>query len=123
MIALADVIIVNRVESKMLGEALFEGRGAVIETRGADGLTVFPKGGGAVQIPAFPAAMVSAHGAGDCFTGALAARLAVGDSLDTAAFYAAAAAALHVAAPPERRLTITPHDVRRLMGARHADGH
>ena len=45
--------------------------------------------------------MLSSHGAGDCFCGALAARLAAGDELVPACGYARTAAGLFVALPNE----------------------
>ena len=53
--------------------------------------------GAVARIAAKPVAVVSAHGAGDCFVGALAAKMAQGGSLRQAAEFANAAAAAHVA--------------------------
>lgn len=50
--------------------------------------------GQTTRVPAFPVQVVDASGAGDCFDGALEARLAAGDPLPDAVRYAAAAAAL-----------------------------
>jgi ribokinase len=123
LMELVDVLIVNRVEAKALGTAIFASRGAVIETRGGEGLNLLPTGGGSEFIPAFKVPVVSTHGAGDCFVGALAARLCAGAALKEAALYASAAAALHVSSNAEARDTITPNDVFKLMETSHADGH
>ena len=120
---LVDVLIVNRVEAKALGKSIFDDRCAVIETRGGDGLYVSQAGVEKTFVPAFQVEIVSTHGAGDCFVGALAARLCSGDVLEKAVLYASAAAALHVSATGNARLAITPEDTFKLMGTRHADGH
>ena len=65
--------------------ATLGGRGAVVVT--ADGATA---------IPAFKAKVVDTTGAGDCFVGALAARMAKGATPVEAARYASAAAACSV---------------------------
>jgi ribokinase len=123
LMELVDMLIVNRVEAKALGTAIFDSRGAVIETRGGEGSNLLPTGGASEFIPAFKVPVVSTHGAGDCFVGALAARLCIGDDLKSASLYASAAAALHVSSSAEARRTIAPNDVFKLMGTRHADGH
>jgi ribokinase len=106
-----DILVVNRVEAEMMsGENLGDDAGAqaalaklgaayanVILTLGADGLLVKAADGAVARIAAKPVAVVSAHGAGDCFVGALAAKMAQGGSLRQAAEFANAAAAAHVA--------------------------
>ena len=120
---LVNVLIVNRIEAKALGDTAFTINGTIIETRGGEGLNLLPAGGGSEFIPAFRVQVASTHGAGDCFVGALAARLCAGDGLKKAALYASAAAALHVSATALIRSKITPHDVFNLIGTRHAHGH
>lgn len=67
----------------------------VIATLGSRGLVmVGPEG--ITSLPAFKAKVVDTTGAGDCFVGALAARLAVGATLVDAARYATAAASCSV---------------------------
>jgi ribokinase len=122
LMELVDVLIVNRVEAKALGTAIFDSRGAVIETRGGEGLNLLTAGGTSEFIPAFKVPVASTHGAGDCFVGALAARLCIGDDLKSASLYASAAAALHVSSPTAARAKITPNDVFKLMENRLADG-
>lgn len=117
MLALTDILVVNRVEAAALegspadpadAAAALATRGprTVILTLGADGLVLHD--GGPVRIPARPVKTVSTHGAGDAFIGALSARLDAGETLLDAARFAALAAALHVATPPRQRPAITP---------------
>ncbi len=74
----------------------------VIATLGARGLVVVSPEG-ATALPAFRARVVDTTGAGDCFVGALAARLSAGAALLDAARYANAAASCSV-----ERLGATP---------------
>ena len=96
-----DILVVNRVEARMMTgtddpdkalPALHTGRRDVVLTRGADGLSLMTRDGVRIDIPALPVKMVSSHGAGDCFCGALAARLAAGDALEFACRFATGAA-------------------------------
>jgi ribokinase len=126
LLALTDILVANRVEAAdLLGDpapepraaaAALAGRGprAVIVTLGAEGLVLHEDI--SEVISARPVTPVSTHGAGDAFIGALAASLASGAALPVAARFAAAAAALHVATPPEARATITPAMVAELSG-------
>jgi 2-dehydro-3-deoxygluconokinase len=71
------------------------GARSVLLKLGKDGVLVAPNAGGArVRVPGFKVDAVDATGAGDCFAGALIARLVAGDELPAAARYANAAAAL-----------------------------
>ena len=106
-LALVDVLVVNRVEAAMLsGEddmatalaALHATTRDVVLTRGGDGLMLMTRDGGRVDIPALPVKLVSSHGAGDCFCGALAARLAAGDGIEAACRFATEAAGRFVSA-------------------------
>jgi ribokinase len=103
-----DVLVVNRVEARMLTgtedpdralPTLHLPRWDVVITRGAEGLSLMTRKGGRADIPALPVKLVSSHGAGDCFCGALAARLAAGDDLEFACRFASAAAARFVSTP------------------------
>jgi ribokinase len=62
---------------------------------GADGL-VLCDGAQILTMSAIPTRVVSTHGAGDMFVGALAAELAEGADLRTALIFAQQAASLHV---------------------------
>jgi ribokinase len=113
LLDLVDVAVLNEVElSQMARKRLrstskpddvaaacqeLRARGArtVIATLGPRGAIVVGDAG-ATPIPAFKARVVDTTGAGDCFVGALAARLATGETVDGAARYASAAAACAV---------------------------
>ena len=71
------------------------GARAVIATLGSKGALVV-SANGIEAIPAFKAKVVDTTGAGDCFVGALAARMAAGASPAEAAHYASAAASCAV---------------------------
>lgn len=92
-----SVLVVNRVEAATLAGCKVETREdateaarrlkrpglAVIVTLGGEGLVLHD--GEPIEIAPIPVEVVSTHGAGDCFVGTLAARLAAGDSLRQAA--------------------------------------
>lgn len=110
LIEIIDILVVNRVEAAMLAgvpvegsedamgalSALSQTRRDVIITLGGSGLVVGPKDQRAEFIPATPVEVVSTHGAGDCFIGALSIALARGDTLEGAAAYASRIAARFV---------------------------
>ncbi len=112
-----DILVVNRVEAGMLGglgvnsaedavaslPALGQDRRDVIVTLGGGGLVVGPKGQKAQFIPATPVSVVSTHGAGDCFIGALGIGLARGAALEAAAAKASQIAARFVSLPEAAR--------------------
>jgi ribokinase len=112
-----DVLVVNRVEAEMMSglkvsdqadakaalAALSSPMRSVIVTLGGEGLVAKARNG---QVSAFAPHKVevqSTHGAGDCFIGALAARLAGGDTLFDACAYANRAAATYVSLPLNER--------------------
>ena len=91
LLAAADVVVVNERED----EALQPIPGDVIVTLGSRGARI-----GDTEIPGeAPGEVVDTTGAGDCFVGTLAARLAFGDDLFDAARTANAAAARSVTKP------------------------
>jgi ribokinase len=120
LLGLADIVVLNEIElaqatgmkvtaasthrAVVAACAKLRARGArtVIATLGARGLLIVTSGG-ATALPAYKAKVVDTTGAGDCFVGALAARLASGADTLEAARYANAAAACSV-----ERLGATP---------------
>ena len=70
---------------------------AVVVTAGGAGLAAFEARGGGFSIPAEKVIVQSTHGAGDVFTGTLAATLAAGGGLEAACRAGSQAAAAHVA--------------------------
>ena len=115
---LVDLMIVNRIEAEALLEspirsvqdALEAAKGAwdgfdgeTIVTLGADGLVHRDRRGRVRHHAVRPAPVVSAHGAGDVFVGALSARLAAPAAMEEAIACAQAAAARFVSTPLEER--------------------
>ena len=110
LIDLVDILVVNRVEAEMLSGLIVNdnasalaalprlgaGRRDIVATLGGAGLVVQPRGADAKAIAPIPVRVVSTHGAGDCFVGALARWLAAGADLMAAAADANQAAAAHV---------------------------
>lgn len=108
--ALVDVLVVNAVEAEMFGAepvtdlvtALAAARhlaaqyDSVVVTAGAQGLAAWTAEDAQITLPARKVRVHSTHGAGDCFTGTLAAALAKGAALEEACQRASDAAAAHV---------------------------
>ena len=121
LLKLLDLLVVNRGEAAdLLGlteaglkpviaaKALTAlGPKASIVTLGADGLASDD-----FAQAAFPAKVISTHGAGDSFIGALAAEWSRGAPLDQAARFAQGAAALHVSTPVLERSRIDEARIR-----------
>jgi sugar/nucleoside kinase (ribokinase family)/fructoselysine-6-P-deglycase FrlB-like protein len=80
------------------------GVGCVVVKLGGDGALVARRGTGHVRVPAFPATVADATGAGDSFCGAFAAGLALGDDPVTAARRGCATAAAAIGASGSLRL-------------------
>jgi ribokinase len=97
-----DILVVNRVEATMLSGMPVENlAGAskaaaklkgetrdVIVTLGGDGLLLLMRNGSEIAVLAEKVDVVSTHGAGDSFIGALAAKLASGATLEAATRHA-----------------------------------
>lgn len=95
-----SVLVLNEVEHAQLTAALGRPEGPeVVVTRGARGATWSRPGAEMIDQPAFTVSPVDTTGAGDCFTGTLAAGLDQGLDRPLAMRRAAAAAALQVARP------------------------
>lgn len=117
LLGLIDVLVVNRVEAQMLaGVAASDATSAIaalvhienncaaiIVTLGGDGLVVWQRGNAPIVIAPQKVKVVSTHGAGDCFIGALASCLASGNTLEAAARFANRAAAHYVSLSLEAR--------------------
>lgn len=125
LLQLTDLLVVNRGEAadllgleeggldlpKAATDLAGRGPGSVIVTLGGEGL-VIAEGGKVTPQPAPKVRLISSHGAGDMFIGALAAEWARGSSLADAARFGQAAAALHVSTPLEDRGKITETAIR-----------
>jgi ribokinase len=92
-------------------ELLHRSEQDLIITMGREGLHLVTAAGKSIHQPAFAITVRSAHGAGDCFCGALAARLALGEEIASACDFARAAAALFVAATPDAQSTLSARQV------------
>jgi ribokinase len=131
LLQLTDILVVNRVEAgQMTGQPVQSqqdvARAAqtlhrpgldLIITLGSDGLHLTTRAGKSMFQPAFEAVVRSAHGAGDCFCGALAARLALGEEIVAASSFARAAAALFVAATPDGQRALSAEHVSAFLKA------
>lgn len=125
LLSRVDILVVNRVEAAMISgrdaapEALVSdlralGPDTVILTLGGEGLCGAGPDG-PFAMPAHNVEVISTHGAGDRFCGALAARLVAGDDILAACRFAQAAAALHVSTPVEARAQVRAADVARFQ--------
>lgn len=88
---------------------------AIVITLGSKGVVFSERNSAPIHLEALPVQSSDAHGAGDAFVGALAARIAIGDPLQAAVRYANAAAALTIALPFKERSRITPEKVFALI--------
>jgi len=127
---LVDVLVVNAVEAEQLGAgpvedlegaaraaAALSGQcPAVVVTAGGAGVAA-ATGERSLTVPPHAVEHVETHGAGDVFTGTLAARIAADEPLEAALRYANAAAALHVGTPEDARAGLGPADVASLLGS------
>lgn len=127
LLGLLDLLVVNRGEAADIlrwpevgldpakaATALRQmGPKAVVVTLGGDGLVA--KTPAAFRAAAFPVRVISTHGAGDAFLGALAAEWTRGATLQQACRFGQAAAALHVSTAVNRRGEVRVQDVRDLI--------
>ena len=89
-------------------------RGDVIVTLGEAGL-VLARESGCIRTPAPRARVVSSHGAGDMFVGALAARLPFDESVENSVAFAQTAASLYVGSDIVDRVKVTSERVLQEM--------
>ncbi|WP_299736710.1 PfkB family carbohydrate kinase [uncultured Roseobacter sp.] len=110
-VSLVDLIIVNRVEA-----AAYPSPGMpLLETLGADGVRYDQQ-----FYPGHSVDVVSTHGAGDMFVGALASRAVSGADVAGAISFAQAAAALHISTPLHARADITARKVEDFLAAQRS---
>lgn len=128
LLTLTDLLVVNRGEAADLlhrQEAGLDparaaadlaqlGPAAVIVTLGGEGLVLYQDGQQERQA-ARPVKVVSTHGAGDAFIGALATAWAGGATLPEAAAFGQAAAGLHVSTAPDERSAIDAAMIRAVL--------
>ncbi|MEP2030817.1 MAG: PfkB family carbohydrate kinase [Paracoccaceae bacterium] len=93
---LVDLIIVNRVEESALTEISTPAE--ILTTLGPEGVEYC-----GTRYPGHKVKVISTHGAGDTFVGALATRVTFGDDIQSAIPFAQGAAALHISTPREKR--------------------
>ena len=98
---LVDLLIVNRIEAEFYADAGTAFK--ILTTLGDKGVSY-----DGVHIPGFQVNVVSTHGAGDMFVGALAAQIDAGTRMQKAIRFAQAAAALHVASDLADRSRLCP---------------
>ncbi len=114
--ALTGLTLTSREDAKAAASRLATASRSAIVTLGAGGVAACDRPGETRLQAPFQVDVVSAHGAGDVFVGALASRLAAGTALEAAIRYAQAAAALYVSTPVNARLSIGPAQVHDLLG-------
>ena len=108
LLRLVDVLVVNEHEALVLSGrddpgaavlALLDRVATVVVTRGSEGAEVVTRGADPVHVPTPEVSVVDATGAGDTFTGVLAAGLAVGSQLAESAARAVVAASISTESP------------------------
>lgn len=129
ILPLIDIFVLNRLEAAQMSglpiqssqdvaraaRALHLSGQDLVITMGGDGLHLTAAHGASDFLPAFRTKLRSAHGAGDCFCGALAACLAGGEDIGQACRFALAAAALFVAATPQEQMELSADRVQAFL--------
>lgn len=110
LVDLVDLFIVNQVEAAFYADAA---SGKLLTTLGGDGVSY-----GGDHFPGFPVDVISTHGAGDVFVGALAAETLRGKDIPEAINFAQAAAALHVSSDTAQRAALSVDDVGVFLASR-----
>lgn len=104
LVACLDLIILNRVEAEFYGD--LQDAPPILTTLGPGGVTFGSQTWGAHAVE-----VISTHGAGDMFVGALAASVGKGNNMSEAIAFAQAAAALHVSCDLAVRANLDAHQV------------
>ena len=105
-----DLLIVNKVEAEFYARLGFAVN--LLKTLGADGVSYE-----GVQYSGYPVDVVSTHGAGDMFVGALASQVVYGTNMVGAIKFAQAAAALHVSSQLDKRKKLNNQAVTTFLAA------
>ena len=113
LVKLVDLLIVNRVEAEFYSSLNRSLR--VLKTLGARGVYYED-----VLYPGFSVDVVSTHGAGDMFVGALAAQVVRGTPMVEAIRFAQAAAALTVSSQQERRKGLRAQSVIEFLSGQNS---
>lgn len=95
LFTLADYLVVNETEAEFYKDVLNRENGVLIETLGASGVRVTGNDNN-FTVAGHDVKVIDTTGAGDCFVGALASRIAAGHDLQEAAVFANKAASLSV---------------------------
>ncbi len=118
LLELTDIIIMNKVEAEFYEKSLPKSKLNKITkiiTLGSKGLKAEFSDGIHKKIRAFKVKVVSTHGAGDAFIGAMASYRLKGNNIISCLHYGQAAAALHISSKIRHRDTITEKDVLDLI--------
>jgi ribokinase len=115
VLARADLVVANQVERAALGDALFECRGLVAVTLGAEGAYLYQRGRRIAAATPPPVEAVDATGAGDAFCAALVVSLLEGMDPPAALRRACAAGAFAVTVPGAQDSLPTAEEVERLL--------
>ncbi len=122
---LVDVLVVNRIEAgdfagvdgtdgdtgRLVSALRASFNCDLVVTLGGEGVVVAARASDPIHLAPHKVSVVSTHGAGDMFVGALACELARGQALSEAALFANAAAALLVGADVDKRAAISRDQV------------
>jgi ribokinase len=122
LVELCELITPNEHEGTALGvssaeDLLKQGAGAVIVTRGSKGADLYRNGNAPEHVDSFEVTPVDTTGAGDAFSGVLAAALAEGRDLADALRWAAAAGALATEKIGAREGMATRAALEKMVGA------
>ena len=118
LLELTDIIIMNKVEAEFYKKTIFKNKLYKITkiiTLGSKGLKAEFSNGLHKKIRAFKVKVISTHGAGDAFIGAMASYRLKGNNIISSLNYGQAAAALHISSKIRHRDKITEKDILDLI--------